>query len=159
MRVPDTMSGAVAMDQRSFYQRVMLDEAVFCTDIAAADKESAIRSMVRLILEGKGYTHDVVETAANRVLRGKGWAAPGLDQALLFPIRWRRSAAYTSAGSCVPQGSISGPWTAKIVICSYVCLVFGKHGMSICYSWNACQFFSNTRIFTTCPAKQRMLKT
>ena len=79
------MSGAVAMDQRSFYQRVMLDEAVFCADIAAADKESAIRSMVRLLLKGKGYSHDFVEAMAYYILAREELGSTGVGIGFALP--------------------------------------------------------------------------
>ena len=79
------MSGAVAMGQRSLCQRVMLDEAVFCADFAAADKESAIRSMVRLILQGKGYCHNDVMCVANNVLSREELGTTGLGLGLAYP--------------------------------------------------------------------------
>ena len=75
----------MAMNERSLYQRVMLDEAVFCSDFAAADKESAVRAMVHRLLDGKGYSVNVIESIIRGIIRREEFGTTGLGMGIAAP--------------------------------------------------------------------------
>lgn len=53
------------MDRSVWYY---CSEGAVFSDLAATDRVSAVLSMVRIIMEGKGYTRDEVESMARSIL-------------------------------------------------------------------------------------------